>query len=69
MAVESRAIAPEIERHFMPPGAGIDVFEIKAQQIMTLDDVGVAESDFIDELTEHFGFVIFFCGNDALPPG
>src|SRR4029078_2964154 len=69
MAAESRTVAAEIERYFMPPRAGFEVFEIKAQQIMTLDDIGIATPDFIDKLMQHFGFVTLSSGNDALPPG
>src|SRR5689334_4835973 len=69
MAAESRAVAAKIERHFMAPGSGFEVFEIKAQQMMALNDVRIALPDFIDKLTQHFRFGILVCGNDALPPG
>ena len=59
MATQARAVAPESERDFMPLGAGFDVFEIEANQVVAFDDVGVALANFFNELPEHLAFVQF----------
>src|SRR6516165_2267976 len=68
VTLQAGAVAPQVECYLMPSSTRFDVFQIKTKQIMPFDDVGITQSDFIDELPQHFGFVIVLARNDALPP-
>ena len=53
MAMQDAAIASPMERNTVPPGAGLDIFEVEAEQIMPFDDIRVAAPYFQRQLGKH----------------
>ena len=69
VAAQTRAVAAEVKRDFVALGAGLDVFQIEAEKIVALDDVGVALLDFFYQLAQHLRFAELFARDQPLPAG
>src|SRR5215217_13291 len=67
MATQDAAIASPIELNTVPPGAGRDIFEIEAEQIMPFDDIRVAAPNLHRQLGKHLWLGEVVAGDDPLP--